>query len=393
MAPPVAPQLHTLADTDTVRWEGKGVKATQVGARLLGLRQEASDVEGFPLARASVMNLLVFVADASREPLATHALDELALRHPARGIIIEPIPGQRFGLDAEVAVHRHPLASHGLVYERAVLRVHGADPEGMDTLVIPLLIPHLQSFLWWLGDPSIVNPGLRSLGRICDRLIIDSKLGPADRLVDVALELGSTAALGARADLPSFGRLVIGDTNWMRLDGFRQTLAAIFDEGHRAEYLAGLRSFEVVGARGLRHPATAAELLMLGWVSSRIGCSSPAWVDGGVSMRHDAAGHRIHFSFSAGGAAGRGAVLPPIHAIRLEAEVGRRKLQLELTAHKGGGLLHCEETGVATVHRSVPLSHPNETEAVSRELARLGRDRVYEDSVQAAALIYGALTS
>ncbi|MDP9325806.1 MAG: glucose-6-phosphate dehydrogenase assembly protein OpcA [Candidatus Dormibacteraeota bacterium] len=394
MAPPVAAHIHTFADANTVRWEGKGVKATQVGARLLDLRQEASDEEGFPLARASVMNLLVFVADSARQPLASRTLDELALRHPARGIIIEPIAGPRFSLDAEVAIHRHPLATHGLVYERAVLRVHGADPEGMDTLVIPLLIPHLQSFLWWLGDPSIVNPGLRTLGRICDRLIIDSKLGPADRLADIALELGSTAALGARADLPSFGRLVIGDTNWMRLDGFRQTLAAIFDESHRAEYLDGLQTFEVVGARGSRQPPTAAELLMVGWVSSRIGCSSPAWADGGVSMRHDVDGHRVNFSFSSSKAAvGRGAVQPPIHAIRLEASVGRRRLQLELTAHKGGGLLHCEETGVATVHRSVPLSHPTETEAVSRELARLGRDRVYEDSVQAAARIYGALTS
>jgi glucose-6-phosphate dehydrogenase assembly protein OpcA len=392
MAPPVAHSPATEPEAQTVRWEGKGTKATAVAARLLDLRQEASDAEGFPLARASVMNLLVFAADDARVPLAIDTVDELALRHPSRAIVIAVSAGQRFSLDAEVLIHRHPLASHGLVYERAVLHAHGADPEGLDTLVIPLLIPHLQSFLWWLGDPNILNPGLRSMARICDRLIVDSRLGPAERLSDIALEMGASSALSSRTTKPSFGRLVIGDTNWTRLDGFRQALASIFDEGHRAEYLDGLRRFDVIGVRGARLPVTAAEMLMVGWMSSRVGCSSPTWAEGGVSMRLDADGHRVAFGFSGiKPPAGRRTARPPLHGVRLEAQVGKRELKLQLTATRGGGVLHCEETGVGTIHRSVPLAHPTESETLSRELARLGRDRVYEDSVQAAARIHSAL--
>ena len=394
MATPVVSEPHSFTDAETIRWEGKDVKATTVAARLLDLRHNAADAEGFPLARASVMNLLVFATDKARAATALSAVDELALRHPARAIIIAPSPGQRFILDAEVAIHRHPLRSHGLVYERAMLRARGADPEGMDTLVIPLLIPHLQSFLWWLGDPNILNPALRSLAGICDRLVIDSHLGPAGRLADIALEMGASAALASRSGKPSFGRLVIGDTNWMRLDGFRQALATIFDEGHRAEFLDGLRRFEVIGARGARQPVTAAEMLMIGWISSRIGCSSPAWADGGVSMRLGAGGHRVQFGFR-GSRAGSGheLVKRPIAGVSLEAVVGKRRLVVELTAHRGGGLLHCEETGAAVVRRAVPLAHVTESEALSRELARIGRDRVYEDSVLSAAGIQSVLNN
>jgi glucose-6-phosphate dehydrogenase assembly protein OpcA len=392
LATPVAHSIHDENDTQNVRWNAKGVKATTVAARLLDLRQEASDSEGFPLARASVMNLLVFAADDSRVPLAIKTVDELALRHPSRAIVIAASPGGRFSIDAEVIIHRHPLASHGLVYERAVLHAHGADPEGLDTLAIPLLIPHLQSFLWWLGDPNILNPGLRSLARICDRLVVDSRLGPADRLADIALEMGSAAPLSSRASKPSFGRLVIGDTNWTRLDGYRQALASIFDDGHRAEFLDGLRRFDVIGTRSARQPPTPAEMLMVGWMSSRVGCSSPAWADGGISMRLDTDGHRVAFGFSGSRPPrGRHGTEAPLQGVHLEAELGRRKLRLDLMATRGGGALHCEETGVPTIHRSVPLAHPGESETLSRELSRLGRDRVYEDSVQAAARIHAAL--
>ena len=393
MAAPVSTRPHSFTDADTIRWEGKAVKATTVASRLLDLRQDAADDDGYPLARASVMNLLVYAAEKSREAMAISTVDELALRHPARAIVIAASGGQRFSLDAEVAVHRHPLASHGLVYERAVLRTHGADPAGMDTLVIPLLIPHLQSFLWWLGDPNVLNPALRSLAGICDRLVIDSRLGPAERLADVALELGASAALGSRSGKPSFGRLVVGDTNWMRLDGFRQALATIFDEGHRVEYLDGLRLFEVIGARGKRQPVSAAELLTVGWMSSRLGCTSPAWADGGVSMRLDAGGHRVQFAFTGPKSKAAKGAIGPLSGVRLEAAVGRRRLMVELTAHRGGGLLHCEETGAATVRRTVPLANPTESETLSRELSRIGRDRVYEDSVLSAARIQSALSS
>jgi hypothetical protein len=45
------------------------------------------------------------------------------------------------------------------------------------------------------------------------------------------------------------------------------------------------------------------------------------------------------------------------------------------------------------VRRTVPLAPPTESETLSRELSRIGRDRVYEDSVLSAARIQSALSS
>ncbi|MEA2644974.1 MAG: hypothetical protein QOE92_57, partial [Chloroflexota bacterium] len=182
MAAPVARRRAAAADEPgEARWQGRGIKVTTVAGQLLDLRQNASTEDGFPLARASVMNLLVHASEEKQIALAVATVDELAMRHPSRAIVVAERTGKEFTLDADVILHRHPLESHGLVYERVILRPRGADPEGLDTLVIPLLIPHLQSFLWWLGDPSPSHPALRCLARICDRLIIDSDQGPASR--------------------------------------------------------------------------------------------------------------------------------------------------------------------------------------------------------------------
>ncbi|HEV1996884.1 MAG TPA: hypothetical protein VGR61_01985, partial [Candidatus Dormibacteraeota bacterium] len=118
-----------------VQWSGKATKSDAVAAQMLGLRQAAADEDGYPLARASVMNLIAFASEPAHQDLARRSVDELAIRHPSRAIVVALEPGKTFSLDAEVFLYRHPLADHGLVYERALLRDHGADPEGLDTLV------------------------------------------------------------------------------------------------------------------------------------------------------------------------------------------------------------------------------------------------------------------
>jgi glucose-6-phosphate dehydrogenase assembly protein OpcA len=383
-----------VADGGVIRWSGKNVSAIKVALRLLDLRQHASDDEGYPLARASVMNLLVYAAEPSQIDVAIATVDELALRHPSRAIVVASRPGETFALDAEVVIHRHPLAAHGLVYERAILRPTGADPEGLDTLVIPLLIPHLQSFLWWLAKPNPHDLALLSLAGICDRLIIDSSMGSALELHDISERLARPRA--AEPGTPGFARLVMGDMTWTRLDAFRDALARIFDEGDRAEFLGGLRSVAITGSRGLTHPVTAAEVLFAGWLSSRLGCTAPTWVPNGVSMRLEGAGHRVIFSFAGlrgYRSPGASAVRYPIDGVRLVAEQGRRKLDLELRCQGDGGRVTIRESGRGPVRRGVPMSQPDETEVLSRELARLGRDRVYEEAMSSAGLIQTALTS
>jgi glucose-6-phosphate dehydrogenase assembly protein OpcA len=382
---PLTATVSPDVDAPVCAWAGSGVKVDAVAAKMLELRHLASDDEGYPLARASVMNLIVFAADAARIGSAEATVEELEVKHPARAIVVSVLPGKTFSLDADLTLHRHPLAAHGLVYERAVLQAHGASPEDLDTLVIPLLIPHLQSFLWWLGDPVVADPGLRSLGAICDRLVIDSSMGPADRLRDLSVLIGGAATSGSSP----LSRLVLGDVAWSRLDGFRRTLVQVFDEAHRAEYLDGVNTIEIIGRRGLRTPVSAAEILFAGWFASRLGWTMPAWTRNGVSLKHGSG--RVALAFSGVKAARPAQDTPPLQGIRLEAELGRRKLTVALTAARGEGHLTVTETGAGTMRRTIPLPHISETEAVSRELARIGRDRVYEDAMVSSSRILAAL--
>ncbi len=373
-----------------IRWEGKEIKADVVAAQLLSLRVAASDEEGYPLTRASVMNLIVYATDRGQIETAVTTVDQLALRHPSRAIVIAARPGKQFSLNAEVTIHSHPLASHGLVYERVILRPTGADATGLHTLVIPLLIPHLQSFLWWLGRPDPQDPALRSLASICDRLILDSTQGSAAHLTDISEQLASPAP----AEPGAFGRLVIGDMTWTRLDPFREGLARIFDEAGRAAYLDGLDRVDITGRRGLTQEVSPAEVLLAGWLASRLGCTSPTPTPGGVSMRLEGIGRNVVFNF--GGVRGYRPVqgeMAPIESVFLVGERGRKKLAVELRWHQDEGRVTIKETGNHIARRAVAMARPHETEVLSMQLARLGRDRVYEDAMASAARIQAALTA
>ena len=383
MTPAVTTDSDVLAN-----WSAKGTKADEVAAQMLELRHRAPDDEGYPLARASVMNLIVYAAEGAEVATALSRVDELAVRHPSRGIVVSTGPGRQFSLDAEVTLHRHPLADHGLVYERVVLQAHGADPQGLDTLVIPLLIPHLQSFLWWLGDPRVDDPALRGLAAICDRLVVDSSLGPAERLRDLSVLIGDAAAAGSVA--PAFARVVLGDVAWARLDGFRSTLVQVFDEAHRSDFLEGVTTVEIRGLRGARAPVTSAEILFAGWLASRLGWNMPAWATGGVSLREGA--RRVLMNF-APTPASRARSAAPLQGLRLEAELGRRKLSVDIAVSRDEAHLVVTETGAGTTRRTLAIPMMSEAEALSRELARIGRDRVYEDAMAAAARIQAAVES
>jgi glucose-6-phosphate dehydrogenase assembly protein OpcA len=384
-APVAAPRM--AVDADSTRWEGRGVRADAVAGQLLKLRKASFDEEGYPLTRASVMNLLVYVDRPGQVKAAMETVDRLAVRHPSRAIVVAPEPGEKFALDAEVVLHRHPLAAHSLAFERALLKPRGADPEALDTLVIPLLIPHLQSFLWWLGDPDPADPAMRSLGGICDRLVIDTSVAAPDRLEAVSNQLIGRAAT----------RLVLGDLAWTRMEPAREVLARVFDEAGRVEFLEQVTSFEVVGDRPMRTAVTSAELLFAGWFASRLGYSHPMAATGGATLQTDATGNRTTFTFSGRRASSRPAAAPVtggpgLQGFRVKASAGRRRLEVQLTLHRGEGHLVITQGGSST-SRTLAVAPLPEAEILSRELGRLGRDRVYEDALLSAARIRAVLPS
>jgi len=66
---------------------------------------------------------------------------------------------------------------------------------------------------------------------------------------------------------------------------------------------------------------------------------------------------------------------------------------VDLEVRKEHAHVDVTETGEGKVSRMVAMTHLEEAEVLSRELARLGRDRVFEDALVSAARIQGALTA
>ncbi|MFN2463594.1 MAG: OpcA/G6PD domain-containing protein, partial [Candidatus Dormibacteria bacterium] len=143
--------------------------------------------------------------------------------------------------------------------------------------------------------------------------------------------------------------------------------------------------------RGAKARVSAAEVLFAGWLASRLGWTMPAWASGGVSLRQGS--RRVVMNFTGAGAS-RGKPAPaPIQGVHFEAQLGRRNLTVDLEAVRSDAHLVISETGAGTTRRTIPLPVMSETEALSRELSRIGRDRVYEDAIALAARIQGASES
>ena len=184
--------------------------------------------------------------------------------------------------------------------------------------------------------------------------------------------------------------------NWTRLDGLREALTRAFDEGHRSDYLEGVRQVDIIGYRGATHPVSSGELLMAGWLAARLGCTAPTWTPEGVSLRLEGSGQRAVFSFAGirGSRPQTGSMRPPVESVRISTELRGRHLQVALKWGAGDGRLSVHETAANRSSGALcRCRSPTRPRVVSRELARLGRDRVFEDALGSAARIQAALTS
>jgi len=251
---------------DEVFW---GAQATSIDAlerELARLRRAAvahAMERGQTLARASVLNLVVYSEREVHARRAARTVADLALRHPSRAIVLLG-DRDRSGVVASVQLHCHVPQSDGaqpVLYEQIMARVRGDFDERVASVVIPLLVPDLPVFLWWTGTPPRDARHLDDLVALADRFIIDS-------------------ADFARPDhtLPEVARLArhrvaITDLNWARLTHWRELIAQFFDVPAWRPFLdgvTGIRAGFAVDMDGRDiHPSQA--LLLLGWLSSRLG--------------------------------------------------------------------------------------------------------------------------
>ncbi|HYE79562.1 MAG TPA: glucose-6-phosphate dehydrogenase assembly protein OpcA, partial [bacterium] len=240
--PPHAQQL-TPQRSELGTWRGEDVRVGEVLEALMTLRH----AERKATTRTSVVNLVVVPSDEVEAERACTAMHELGARHPGRIVALLPDDGRKHeGMDAEVTLHAQEWLGHAVWSDDVRLWPRGPVMDHLDSLIEPLTLPDLPIAVWYVGRlPSPTD----SLVQAADSVIVDAK------------EAGGREAWKLIADLSRLRPVV--DLCWVRLQPWRELLAALFEAPPLQPYLGGVRGVSVTGKPGSRH-------LMAGWLSSRL---------------------------------------------------------------------------------------------------------------------------
>jgi glucose-6-phosphate dehydrogenase assembly protein OpcA len=208
------------------------------------------------MVRVKTVNLIVRGTDDA-ESRAMETLRRLSHTYPSRTIILSS--NQRLdapGIQARIATECHPTADRVLCYERITIETSERAAEHLIGIVRPLLVSHIPTCLWWIGDPGFSDETFCQLAGIADRVIVDSQ---AFTKIDTDVK--------DLLDLVRGREVVVIDLNWQRLIPWREIIAQCFAGDDGVRHLGTLTS--VTARCSGQHPMQA--LLGLGWVASRLG--------------------------------------------------------------------------------------------------------------------------
>lgn len=371
--------------TSTQPPAGSWIDVAAIERELTALWQQASDEdEHSGVIRSSILNLLVFVPEASEARKVDDILTEITAAHPSRAVLmLVDREASESILNAEVT-SRCTLptgSSKQVCCEQVTITAAGSGVTELPSTLAPLLLSDLPVYLWWRAVPRIEDKALfRKLADISDRVIIDSSLfnQPHRDIASMATVLRDTPRWTA-----------ISDLNWARLTAWRALLAGFYDVREYRPLLDQLDHVVIEYAPpSIDTSAISPRALLLGgWLTSRLG----------LSLRPDAAKKAAaSHSFACSSNDGRDISIEFAETKR-EIEPGHLAL---VTFHSA-----TDESMLFSVRRSADgnriettvsrgdeksservLSYEglSESELIGKEIQILGHDRVYEQAVLAA---------
>lgn len=248
------------------------VDVDRIEKELLELWQQAgkdSDSDGPSVTRACSITFILFSTNSELEIEAGNLLEDVTLKHPCRAILALALPAEQEQLEAWVTARCRMIPGKKdkqICCEQITVRWQGHGTRNLASVVSPLQLVDLPTWLWWKD----ARPSKESLGPFLpfvDRLIVDSsslddKLEQIFDLRDVFYRLKDGSALF--------------DLNWIRLLSWRQAIARSFEESFgilSLEELDLISSVTVgVAENGDGPPRgySAQGLLLVSWLASRL---------------------------------------------------------------------------------------------------------------------------
>lgn len=393
MAPPLGLVLPLHQDrVRRRRWVAKNTDLATVLQRLRTLEAELMehDVDGgdHPHPRNSVLNFVVTLDERHRVEATDRMIVNMCGSHPLRAIMLHLGGGTGGGtLDAEITAEAHRLVNGFPVQrEQVLLHVRGEPARHLSSLVQPLLVPDLPTYLWWSSRERLDQETIPDTMEFVDRLIVDS--ARFDDPVDSLLHL---SALAGRPDVP----MGVADLCWERLHPWRDAIAQCFAPADRRDLAAGLREFEAETA-GVGPGSRVVAALLAGWVASAMGWAiaqaNPAGdaATEGVAKRADGEQVRIALrSVGATDAPERGLL-----TVRLTGHVDRRDFMLAIEREPEDGnqvRLSFDLGSGAVVHQRLTLPPMHDPDLLLHVLWTGRRDLVFDRALAGASGLLQAM--
>jgi glucose-6-phosphate dehydrogenase assembly protein OpcA len=367
-------------------WQGKDVEATALEKQLGQLWKQLAGAGGSPV-RTHVFNLVVYTTSREQALAVIVDLEALERYHPSRTIVlIADRAAADSTIDAELGVQCDSGFGSGRVacFERLLLTVRGRAADHLASIVAPLLLPELPTYLWWPGQPLFRHRNFNRLLSAADQLVIDSAQfeSPGEAFADLSTMCSS--------------RFGVNDFNWARLTPWREVIAQFFDAPTLTPYVHGIREIraEFGADPDTAYSGSAALLLILGWLASRLGWKPETTFDRAnqrdvtlaVLQRDRLIPIALIFRDHGREAAGT--------LVRLEMDAEATdcppaSFQITRADDQQNVTVRTLIDGECRIQRVVPLGSSTAAELLADELQVTGKDVLYEEVVRAASLMAG----
>lgn len=226
--------------------------------------------EGPSITRACMLNLITVIADPQRLDFANEAIAELIANNPARAIMVidegEAGEDDSGGTAAWISAHcQRPGRGYPYVCcEQITITADRDRVAELHSPVVSLFVSDLPTCLWWVGplpDAAAHRHLFENLARNCDLVIFTSEFFN-DPLHDLPRMRDFGRALHERATFT--------DLSWLRIRGWRELAARLFDDSERLAILPRLDGVTLRYAIREDSRKELTPVLWIAWLAERL---------------------------------------------------------------------------------------------------------------------------
>jgi glucose-6-phosphate dehydrogenase assembly protein OpcA len=331
--------------------------------------------EQHAVTRACTHNLAIYAPDPKSDTELNPVLAELSIAEPGRVFLMTRDP-EPDSLHAYVSAQCHLTSGkrQQVCSEQIVVKAGENETANLPSLVIPLIVPDLPVYLWWRSDLCEEWQHFEEFVELADRVIVDSSRFEKPRealhqLLNILHKSGDATAFS--------------DLNWNRLTPLREITAGFFDHPEARALLPAITSVDIQTYSGCGYSTQA--FLYTGWLASRLQWRSTSNLSdsGSITMDSQKGPVRVSiFARSPGQTRLRG-----ITSVTLRCEQPQASFHVSFD-HDTRYLRGTSELpGVRIAERTMRAELGTEEECMASEMALLGHDRIYEQTMQAAAAL------